>query len=356
MKLRLGTLILTTFLLAAITRPVWGAPPPQGISTPSPTIENTVTAYDLITAVNQARTSNGLPALKVNAILMGTAQYTAEVMAANQMSGHIGGVSERVRAAGYAPGDTAWATENFVIGPLPVAQVMAAWSDAVHSIPAVNPAYCDIGAGVAEANGAVYYVVHAAYSDRHACGEYRSPEGTTLSGATPAPRRTGTAAAPSVPQWIIPVATATPRPDGRILHEVKAGQTLWAIAVAYNVKILDLVSWNGIPADNQTVYLGQKLIIPNPADPALHKGTPQTPTTVATTPTPALSPTTVTAGPIPVAMSRQVNTQTPTPLPSAAPTVPAENPPSLEQAMPYVVGATIGLGLLLVLFGLVYKR
>jgi uncharacterized protein YkwD len=64
-----------------------------------------VTAYDLIIAMNTMRVSYGLPALIEDPIINAVAQSTAETMAANQMSSHIGNVSGRLASAGYGRGE-----------------------------------------------------------------------------------------------------------------------------------------------------------------------------------------------------------------------------------------------------------
>ncbi len=51
-----------------------------------------VTAFDLIIAMNTLRVSYGLSALVEDSIVNAVAQSTAEIMAANQMSWHIGDV------------------------------------------------------------------------------------------------------------------------------------------------------------------------------------------------------------------------------------------------------------------------
>ena len=63
-----------------------------------------VTAFDLIIAMNTLRASYGLPALIEDPIIDAVAQSTAEIMAANQMSWHIGNVSGRLASAGYGGG------------------------------------------------------------------------------------------------------------------------------------------------------------------------------------------------------------------------------------------------------------
>ena len=178
-------------------------------------------AYDLIDAMNSLRTSNGYPALTINSILMSTAQGTAEIMANSGSCSHIGNVSGRVAAAGYGGGATVWATENIACGSdLSVeTTVYTYWSDAAHMLPATNPNYIDVGAGVAVVDGKVYYVLHAAYTS-----------GSSSVSNTPASAAQATnAAAFRTSQVIQPVITSTPNADGSVIHEVKAGQSLWSI-------------------------------------------------------------------------------------------------------------------------------
>ena len=217
-----------------------------------------VTAYDLIIAMNTLRTSNGLPALVEDPIIDAVAQSTAEIMAAQQMSWHIGNVSGRLASAGYGGGSKVWATENFAVGDLSIDQVMLVWSDASHMIPAVNPAYCNIGAGVAQAaNGRTYYVLQAAYVSGKSCGEYKSTGGTTTKpGGTTDEGRVG-----GVSQLIVPVKVATPDAEGRVYHVVQAGQSFWSIAIAYKITIKDLETWNNLSRDAK-LQIGQKLFIP----------------------------------------------------------------------------------------------
>jgi LysM repeat protein len=213
-----------------------------------------VTAFDLIIAMNTLRASYGLPVLEEDPIIDSVAQATAEIMAANNMSSHIGDVRGRLQAAGYGGGAQVWATENFAVGgSFGIDEIMLAWSDPTHMIPAVNPAYCNIGAGVAKAaNGRTYYILQAAYTSAKSCGEYKSVGGgnTTQPGGV-----TG------VSQIIIPVQIATPDAEGRIYHEVKSGQSFWAIAVAYKITIHDLEVWNNLSRENK-LQIGQKLFIP----------------------------------------------------------------------------------------------
>lgn len=248
----LGWLImLIVFGMGAFHRP--GAVRADGVH-PAPSKQ--VSAYELILAMNTLRVSYGLPALIEDPIVNTVAQSTAATMAANNMSWHIGDVRGRIAAAGYGGGGTVWATENFAVsgGSMGIDEIMAAWADPDHMRPAVNPAYCHVGAGVAQtSDGRIYYILQAAYVSGQECGSSSpSPGGTLQPGTIPNP----------VSQLIIPVKIATPDAEGRIFHEVRAGQSFWSIAIAYQITIHDLEVWNNL---SRTIPLraGQRLFIPD---------------------------------------------------------------------------------------------
>jgi LysM repeat protein len=234
----------------------------------------TVTRSDLILAMNTLRVSNGLPALIEDPIINAVAQNTAEIMAANNMSWHIGDVRGRIAAAGYGGGATVWATENFAVGWMSIDEIMLVWSDYDHMRPATNPAYCHVGAGVAQtAEGKNYYVLQAAYISGQACGPYESAEGVVTGSGTTAP--------PPVSQIIIPVKVATPDADGRIYHIVRSGQSFWSVAIAYQITIRDLEIWNNLSRDDG-LFVGQKLFIPSANTEGYATPTPVGMVTVAT--------------------------------------------------------------------------
>ena len=60
---------------------------------------------------------------------------------------------------------------------------------------------------------------------------------------------------------IIPVKIATPDADGKVFHEVQAGQSFWSIAIAYQITIHDLEVWNNLSRDTP-LKAGQRLFIP----------------------------------------------------------------------------------------------
>lgn len=210
---------------------------------------------ELILAMNTLRVSQGLPALIEDPIVNAVAQATAEIMAANNMSWHIGDVRGRIAAAGYGGGATVWATENFAVGRMSIDEIMQVWADPDHMRPAINPAYCHVGAGVARAaDGRYYYILQAAYTSGQACGEYKPVPGDDPG--------TGANPDPPVSQIITPVKIATPDADGRIYHLVLAGQSFWSIAIAYQITIRDLEVWNNLSSDND-LFVEQKLFIPS---------------------------------------------------------------------------------------------
>jgi LysM repeat protein len=246
-------ILILAFLLLA-----WAgsSAPARAYQEPTPTLRP-LTPAEIIARINRIRTGRGLRALIVDPILMGTAQSTADVMAGFSMTGHIGDVRGRVIAAGYGAGDIAWATENFAVLPVGTdpGVIFEIWSDDLHMKPMADPNYRHIGAGVALASEeAVYFIVHAAYTSN---GTYK-PNLTP-----PAPGADGASAgAFSISQYVFAVQTATPRPDGSLVHIVRQGQSLWSIAIAYQTHIDTLQRLNHLSQDNLTIYIGQKLLIP----------------------------------------------------------------------------------------------
>ncbi len=251
-------------------------------------------AYDIIDAVNSIRAGYGHPALEIDPVLMATAQGTADIMASTGSCAHIGNVSGRVAAAGYGGGAQVWATENIACGyDLSVqTAVYQYWADAAHMLPMTDGNYVHVGAGVTVVDGRVYYVLHAAYTS----GKSVAAPGSVTQKTTP-PNAWATG------QSIQSVVTSTPNPDGSVVHEVMSGQALWSIAVAYGVKIADLIALNKLP-DNPILTVGQKLLVFPSSTPTL------SPTVTRTTFAPTRAPT------------RTPTPKTPssTPSPSATPT------------------------------------
>jgi len=261
-KLRKHILILLCLLLLSL-----------GIGTPIQATEakndlaplQSVSAYELIAAMNVLRMSNGLPALIEHPIINAVAQGTAQIMADGLLSWHIGDVKGRLAAAGYGGGGTVFATENFAVAgdSATIDQIMLMWDDYDHMRPATQPYYCHVGAGTAKAsNGMTYFILQAAYVSGVPC------EAVPPGSVTPIPGQT-----PIVPGIITPVKLVEPDENGNYLHIVMPGQSFWAIAVAYGVTIKDILLWNNLP-ESYVLQAGDELLIAGPNSRALVTPTP----------------------------------------------------------------------------------
>lgn len=140
---------------------------------------------------------------------------------------------------------------------------------------------------------------------------------------------------------IAPLLTATPNPDGSVVHEVQPGQAPWSIAVAYGVTLQELYQLNQL-SEGAIIRPGDKLLI-RPAPP--------TPTaTLTREPSPTLPPTSIrpSATPTPPRDPTATASASPTSLPVAQ--APADDPLLL------IIGGVFALGALLLLFGTAFRR
>lgn len=258
------------------------------------------TTSALISEVNALRQGNGLPVYTVNAVLMGTAQGQANYMAATGQITHTGpggiNLTQRLLNAGYPlAGDLSlggFRAENITGGPnKSAAQAVQEWTgDAPHLNTMLSPNLTEIGAGVAMVGDMVYLVIDCA---RPTTGGIPQPY-------TPGPGEVdiGTSA-PS--DFIVPVVTSTPDMGGLVFHDVQYGQTLWAIAIAYGVKIEQIQALNNLSGED-AIYQGDRLLIREDPKP-VHEAA--TTTSVPASAAPEKPPTSivaVTESPIPTAV------------------------------------------------------
>jgi LysM repeat protein len=120
------------------------------------------------------------------------------------------------------------------------------WSDSAHMSTMVTADGVAVGAGVTEGNGYVYYILDVAV-------KYGSG-GTNTGGGV-----ASTIPTTAVTAQVAPVQVATPNADGKVIHVVKSLQTLWSIAVAYDITIDQIKAVNGLK--NDTIFTGQELVI-----------------------------------------------------------------------------------------------
>lgn len=272
--------------------------------TPAPNSQTVPTPAELINAVNALRIANGLRALTTNSALMQVAQIQADGIASGN-NGHWRPnnltLGQWLMSLGYPlAGDIdldGYRSENWIGGPgMTVGEAILAWSgDDPHLNTMLSPYRSDIGAGIATAvdeqgQTVVYYVLETAL--RTGSGQMQPEAYPTLTAIANDQLfvygdATQAALALGVSQFVIPVTLATARPDGDVIHEVKNGQSLWAIAIDYGVKIEQIRRLNNLQSTD--IYTGQKLLV--------QKSATQPPTpTVGITPTPT-PPKTVTPPP-----------------------------------------------------------
>ena len=116
-------------------------------------------------------------------------------------------------------------------------------------------------------------------------GEMPQPAATEAPPATPTatPDPSQPTATPTPTKT--PAATSTPRPDGAVVHVVREGDTLGAIATEYGLTVPEILALNGL-ADPNVVEVGQEIVITVPEPTA----TPVPPTPTATLPAATSTP------------------------------------------------------------------
>lgn len=316
-------LFTLTVILAAPLRPVAAAKAPQV----------TTDAYSLIAEVNNLRVSYGLPAYSVNPILMGIAQQHAEFMAANGVS-HIGygGTRPYQRAlnAGYPlAGDLSlggFISENITAGrEKSVQDAVLEWQgDDPHWHTMMSTDLMEIGAGVVVVGDYVYYVID--------CARPTGANPPAVNTAAP-----GETAKPAVviepgPPLARTAMPSTPNADGRLIHEVKPGETLWLIAVTYKVTVLQIRELNYM-SENEAIYPGEKLLIGKDIVVTVAPEITETPSRAAATdaiasalpnnlPTATLIPRSSPTSPLAIAIPTEI-------LPTSVPAAPLGNNPNL---------------------------
>lgn len=221
------------------------------------------TPSEMLDEINNLRSANGLPPLAVNNYLMLSAQNHADWIAETGQGGHVGvdgtDAQARALAVGYGEGAQVWVTENWARGPgLTVRDcIYTSWNDSAHMDNMLTEWHNEFGAGVAlDVQGFTVYVVNFGHTSGSTPAQSDStPEETESNLPT---FETGPTNTP-VP-FIQPITTATPSPDGSVIHVVAFGQSLWAIADAYGIPLPDLLALNNLTEDS-AIYPEQELII-----------------------------------------------------------------------------------------------
>ncbi len=151
--------------------PPASTPPSTDTPSPSQPPVSAPTPASLIKAVNDLRVSRGLPAYQLSAQLSEIAQSHANYMAASKSVSHFSADGkrpyQRALTAGYPLGGDislgGFFSENILAGSWDVDGAIAEWlTDAPHTNTMLSESLQQIGAGIAVADGLIYYCIDAA--------------------------------------------------------------------------------------------------------------------------------------------------------------------------------------------------
>lgn len=252
------------------------------LNIPLSAAQTTTDPYAVVAAVNQFRTSQGLPALQINNSLMAAAQAQSDYQASIRTVTHRGaggtGAKDRAIIHGFGGGATVFVSENIAGGSYMSIEdaIYKYWQDDLHLRTMLNPASVYIGAGVATVpeDNYVYYTVVTGYISGQA-GSGSDPAYTPAAPAATAPPT------PTPGPTAVPFIVSTPRSDGAIIHVVGYGQSLIGIANTYDTQVADVLELNGMTMDD-VIYPGDEIIIKPSNTPA--------PTKASPTPVPSSTP------------------------------------------------------------------
>jgi uncharacterized protein YkwD len=211
--------------------------------------------YYLIQLVNNLRAEYGLPPYQIDASLMAAAQAHSEWAASVGTHSHtgIGGSTpqDRAIAAGYGGGQSVRVSENIYWGTNATSESAVQWwrNSPIHFRGMTSTNYTQIGAGIAYSASGGFFTLNF---------------GIVLDGSPPpaAPSSAGQGEdVAELPVYIVePVEVAEPREDGSIVHVVGEGQNPWDIAEAYEVPLSEILALNRL-TDDSIIRPGDELII-----------------------------------------------------------------------------------------------
>ncbi len=279
--------------------------PPPVTSTP---ISGPPIHAHIINAVNNLRIAHGLTPLGAHPVLMQIGQQEADGIASGR-EGHWrpDGISLGhwlIRLGYPLSGDLSldgYRSENWGFAQTAEDAINMWLSDDEHSNTMLSIYRSDIGVGIAFSPENEAYVIVVETALQTKSGQPQTEALAILTGipqtqAAYSSMATEAAKNGLLPQGMYAVTVNTPLADGSVYHDVKYGQTLWGIAIAYNTTIKKIQELNGLT--DTTVRPGEHLLIlknaAQPTDPASLNGTPDSPPstfpTLTVTPVPTSTP------------------------------------------------------------------
>ena len=211
--------------------------------------------------VNQFRLNNGITPFQYSNALAAAAQNQANYMAANNVfTSHVGAGGSTPQSRANAAGYVGRVSENIVGGTgMTAARGLNWWVNSpVHYNTLITSRYQEAGTGFATNGNENFYVLVVGQP----------------SDAPPPPAADDS----PEPLFITPITLAQPGEDGSIVHVVQDGQALWSLAAHYEVTLSDLLLFNSLPA-NAIVQPGDRITIrlaegqappPTPTPPTMH--------------------------------------------------------------------------------------
>lgn len=211
--------------------------------------------------VNQFRLNNGLAPFQYSNALAAAAQNHANYMAANNVfTSHVGAGGSTPSSRATAAGFVGRVSENIVGGTgMTAARGLNWWANSpAHYSTLITSRYQQAGTGFATNGEQNFYVL--------VVGQPSDAPPPTVVDDSPEPL------------FITPITLTEPGEDGSIVHIVQEGQALWSLAAYYEVKLSDLLLFNSLtpdtivqPGDQITIRLAEgQAPPPTPTPPTSH--------------------------------------------------------------------------------------
>lgn len=218
-------------------------------------------ALEILQLVNQFRVNNGLTPFTPNSALVSAAQNQANYMAEfSVFSSHVGYGGSTPQSRANAAGYSGFVIENIVGGTGLTASKGLTWwiNSPIHYNTLVTSRYSEAGTAFASNGESNFFVlVVGRKSNAPASGANDvSPE----------------------PLYITPITLTEPGEDGSIVHVVQDGQAIWSLAAHYEVPISDILLFNNM-TESDFVQPGDEIVIrlaegqeppPTPTPPLTH--------------------------------------------------------------------------------------